>query len=472
MTTAAASPSSTNPLPLGIAGVRYADLYEPAGLRALYQRWHDELAARDAALCARYDAYRASQGEGLTPEEISALLVDVAPSVSEFVIRLFGCKDAFSAQRRAVEAELVLFRFKDEFVKRRAWKKKVADADAARAEGERRLRALGLDGAALDDERQVAPVINRLLDREAELKKRPVDDPELIAIREELGALEAWAAARKPELEQRWLSFQLAQPLPDALHLVELRRPSEKMPEEVVGPPEHRRARDGFKLTDRRMSPSEILAEVDYCLYCHDRAKDSCSTGLHDPKTGAVKPNALGVELNGCPLDERISEMHLLKRRGDSVGALALVCIDNPMLPGTGHRICNDCMKSCIYQKQDPVNIPQIETAVLTDVLSAPWGFEIYGLLTRWNPLNARRPYALPYAGTDVMVVGLGPAGYTLAHYLVNEGFGVVGIDGLKIEPLPAELVGDGGQPPRPIRDWSEIYKPLDARVLEGFGGV
>ena len=49
-------------------------------------------------------------------------------------------------------------------------------------------------------------------------------------------------------------------------------------------------------------------------------------------------------------------------------------------------------MKACIYQKQEPVNIPQIETGVLTDVLKLPWGVEIYGLLTRWNPLNVRRP--------------------------------------------------------------------------------
>ena len=47
-------------------------------------------------------------------------------------------------------------------------------------------------------------------------------------------------------------------------------------------------------------------------------------------------------------------------------------------------------MKACIYQKQEPVNIPQIETGVLTDVLELPWGVEIYGLLTRWNPLNVR----------------------------------------------------------------------------------
>ena len=157
---------------------------------------------------------------------------------------------------------------------------------------------------------------------------------------------------------------------------------------------------------------------------------------------------------------------------GDAVGALALVILDNPMCPGTGHRICNDCMKSCIYQKQEPVNIPQIETGVLTDVLRLPWGVEIYGLLTRWNPLNVRRPHALPYNGKNVLVVGLGPAGYTLAHYLVNEGFGVVGIDGLKIEPLPQALVGRQGRAPQPIRSWSDIYRQLDERVLEGFGGV
>ncbi len=125
------------------------------------------------------------------------------------------------------------------------------------------------------------------------------------------------------------------------------------------------------------------------------------------------------------------------------------------MCPGTGHRICNDCMKACIFQKQEPVNIPQAETGVLTDVLELPYGFEIYGLLTRWNPLNAKRPYALPYNGKNVLVVGLGPAGYTLAHYLLNEGFGVVGIDGLKIEPLDEELTGAGGRrvPARRARD-------------------
>ena len=166
--------------------------------------------------------------------------------------------------------------------------------------------------------------------------------------------------------------------------------------------------------------------------------------------------------------------MHLLRKAGDAIGALALVMLDNPMCPGTGHRICNDCMKSCIYQKQEPVNIPQIETGVLTDVLRMPWGVEIYGLLTRWNPLNVRRPYALPYNGKNILVVGLGPAGYTLAHYLVNEGFGVVGIDGLKIEPLPTALVGtadaSAAADPRLERDLPPARRPRARRLRRRVG--
>jgi len=131
------------------------------------------------------------------------------------------------------------------------------------------------------------------------------------------------------------------------------------------------------------------------------------------------------------------------------------------MVAGTGHRICNDCMKSCIFQKQDPVDIPQVETRALKDVLELPWGFEIYSLLTRWNPLNFARPIPRPDSGYKVLVVGLGPAGFTLSHHLMNDGHTVVGIDGLKIEPLPEDVSGvtvRGERAPfRPIHDVNEL---------------
>ena len=106
--------------------------------------------------------------------------------------------------------------------------------------------------------------------------------------------------------------------------------------------------------------------------------------------------------------------MNVVKQHGNPIGALAIVTIDNPMAAGTGHRICNDCMKSCIFQKQEPVDIPQVETRTLKDVLELPWGFEIYSLLTRWNPLNFARPVPAAATGYKVLVVGLGPAGFTL----------------------------------------------------------
>jgi NADPH-dependent glutamate synthase beta subunit-like oxidoreductase/NAD(P)H-flavin reductase len=294
-------------------------------------------------------------------------------------------------------------------------------------------------------------------------------------VRSLLRLLEQWCAmrlldpSRKREVD-RWASFRFPEPT-DFDHLVKT-HPSSTDPDApfMEASASHLRRRDGFTLTDPRMNLREVLGEVHYCVYCHERDKDSCSKGVR--KDSHYKTNPLGVTLKKCPLDEKVPEMHLLRRNGDPLASLALVMIDNPMCPGTGHRICNDCMKGCIYQTQDPVNIPQIETRVLTEVLGLPWGVEIYGLLTRWNPLNVRRPQALPYNGKNVLVVGLGPAGYTLSQHLLNEGFGVVAVDGLKIEPLPREWIGEEGAAPRPVRDFSEICSDLNRRILAGFGGV
>ncbi|MEI9814476.1 MAG: FAD-dependent oxidoreductase [Acidobacteriota bacterium] len=223
------------------------------------------------------------------------------------------------------------------------------------------------------------------------------------------------------------------------------------------------------------MNLSQALDQANYCIKCHNQGKDSCSSGLHE-KDGAYKSSHFGVALAGCPLEEKISEMNLVKQNGNPIGALAIVTIDNPMAAATGHRICNDCMKSCIYQKQEPVDIPQVETRSLKDVLELPWGFEIYGLLTRWNPLNFARPVPKASSGYKVLVVGLGPAGFTLSHHLMNDGHTVAAVDGLKIEPLDPHVSGVtplGERVPfRAIHDVTELYESLDDRVMAGFGGV
>jgi NADPH-dependent glutamate synthase beta subunit-like oxidoreductase/NAD(P)H-flavin reductase len=246
--------------------------------------------------------------------------------------------------------------------------------------------------------------------------------------------------------------------------------------------PEHIRRRHGFALTDPGTDLAGALDQANYCIWCHTQGKDSCSKGLTEkpspdsPHQVTFKKSPFGVTLAGCPLEEKISEFHTLKAQGQAISALAVIVIDNPTVAATGHRICNDCMKACIYQKQEPVNIPQIETRTLKDVLELPWGFEVYSLLTRWNPLNFGRPLPLPASGRKVLVAGMGPAGFTLAHHLMNEGHAVAGIDGLKIEPLPAALSGvaqDGARVAfEPVRDVTTLYESLDQRVMAGFGGV
>jgi NADPH-dependent glutamate synthase beta subunit-like oxidoreductase/NAD(P)H-flavin reductase len=455
---------------LGIPGFTFADLHQPTRLRALYDLFCAEVGRLDAELWTKWEAYR-SDPNALGSVARSDLIVAMAPHVSRFLAQLFSVGP--DAERMAAETRAYddLFRFKVDFVRRRALPllkagKRVAATPEDHAYVDR-IMAGGADDLAR--ELALARAGCALLDRREAARTASDDEKGVVAA--ELERLERWCAAHVHDPRYRsWVVFRFPESL-DPMHLVHIKRPQATLPELLVGPEEELRRRDGFTLTDGRYTRRETLSEIHYCVLCHERDKDSCSKGIRD-KTGAVVPNALGVSLHGCPLDEKISEMHVLRKRGDALGALAIVAIDNPMCPGTGHRICNDCMKACIYQKQEPVDIPQVETGVLTDVLEMPWGVEIYGLLTRWNPLNVRRPHALPYNGKNVLVVGLGPAGYTLAHYLLNEGFGVVAIDGLKIEPLPDDLTGKDGTAPRPIRSWKEIYLPLDERALEGFGGV
>jgi NADPH-dependent glutamate synthase beta subunit-like oxidoreductase/NAD(P)H-flavin reductase len=452
---------------LGVPGYTFADLHEPERLASLYERFCEETAAADPALWIEWDAYRRAPDAPMPPIALSNLLIAMAPHVSRFLKRLFDVDAPASTIAASTRAQDDLFRFKVDFVRRRVLPLLKGGAHvAATAEDDAVVEAMIAGAGTTDRELAVARAGCTLLDDDRESAS-----PKPLAPSPRLEALRRWCAARLHDRAYRhWVIFRFPETV-DPFHLVEVERQDPRMPEAQTGPGWRLRRRDGFGLTDGRMHPREVLSEIHYCVLCHERDKDSCSKGLHD-KGGKVSVNPLGIELEGCPLDEKISEMHTLRKDGDAIGALALVVVDNPMCPGTGHRICNDCMKSCIYQKQEPVNIPQIETGVLTDVLGLPFGVEIYGLLTRWNPLNVRRPYALPYNGKKVLVVGLGPAGYTLAHYLVNEGFGVVGIDGLKIEPLPEDITGTDRSAPQAIRDWREIYRPLDERVLEGFGGV
>ncbi len=448
------------------------DLYTREGLARLDARFLEHLESASPDLHHRLLAARrgaSTPGAAMENKAQSELIIELAAHVEDFVGALFGIGPELAALQARENQLAPLYSVKRKFVQRRAL--------SGTAGGMTAEQAAAIDGESIADELAkrfgepltelaFAAHVSQWLEAESQYELE-------IGLAARYAAWATLAPAGRAK-HKHGILFKTPHKL-DMLHLVPVEALTGDGADRLRLSPDHWREREGFKLTDQGMDVTAALDQAHYCIKCHNQEKDSCSTGLRE-KTGEFRKSIFGVALAGCPLSEKISEMNVVRQRGNPVGALAIVTVDNPMAAATGHRICNDCMKSCVFQKQEPVDIPQIETRTLKDVLELPWGFEIYSLLTRWNPLNFERPLPRAATGHKVLVVGLGPAGFTLAHHLMNDGHAVVGIDGLKIEPLAAEIAGvdaTGTRAPfQLIRDIAAISESLDDRVMAGFGGV
>ncbi len=457
-------------IPVTGSGLSFDDLHSRDGLLRLDQRFLAGLKVSDTVLHEQLARARADPA-ALASKQESELLLALVPHLERFVARLFGIEMEVQALAAKHHQLAPLYQVKRQFVQRKAMHRYPS------------REATGFDGLALERELETMfgePFTELAYARHVTewQKDESAHVPHLeCALR-----YAAWAAHTEEGRKRRQGGVLFKAPAKlDPQRLIPV------VTDESGGYRSHRlerhslRRRDGFKLTDPGADLVRALDEANYCIWCHEQGKDSCSKGLLEKgATGrgvaSFKKSPFGVTLAGCPLEEKISEFHQAKAEGYAIGALAIIVVDNPMVAATGHRICNDCMKSCIYQKQEPVDIPQAETRTLKDVLELPWGFELYSLLTRWNPLNIRSPYPKQASGKRVLIAGMGPAGIALAHHLMNEGHTVVGVDGLKIEPLPPGLCGVDARGARvafqPVRDARELYEALDRRVMAGFGGV
>jgi len=131
--------------PLGVGDFRYQDLHREDRLAELDAYFLSELDREDPAVGSRLRAYRAEPA-AFDPLSRSKLLVDAGRFVGAFVARLFGVEREWQAQIEIARPEAVLFRFRRDFLQRRASKVALPDlASEAAEEIAARGRALERD---------------------------------------------------------------------------------------------------------------------------------------------------------------------------------------------------------------------------------------------------------------------------------------------------------------------------------------
>src|SRR5262249_8425911 len=217
--------------------------------------------------------------------------------VGAFVARLCGIEREWRAQAAAAGPEAVLFRFRRDFLQRRAVKAKLpqdlggeeanrieltgrameqalfpnlpwpADPELATSRMASELLDLESDFLAAVRQKKIPAVPDASSERGRELARlassaagadtipRPAgaSDEMLLAFLEALiAAYAAWSGLRLKRSDLRreirsWTSFHLPEPV-DYAALVETERPNRSIPEERVGPRSRRRRRDGFGL--------------------------------------------------------------------------------------------------------------------------------------------------------------------------------------------------------------------------------
>lgn len=422
--------------------LQWQDLYDSNKLAVLHRHFLNNLKQENADV---YTDIYATKPQG------NNYLIPLAMAIESFVIELFGLDENAQNTYDEHHKYRLAARFKREFIQRDAL---YAHTSADEINGDEVLQQLSkLLGQTIDPAKEVEFAGLGL----AALSRQ---DEKVVRLFREYSA---WAYYSNAGKQRHLKGFLFKKP---GVTCAQTRVLCQRDEHSVITSPKII-PRTGFNLTDTGVAIPKAVDEAFYCIKCHDRGKDTCRTGFKT-NTDGFKHDELNQPLSGCPLDQKISEMNVLFEHGQLIAALAVVTLDNPMVAATGHRICYDCARSCIFQKQDPVDIPSIETRLLKQVLDMPYGFEIYSLLTRWNPLNLDAPYPAQQSGYHVLVVGQGPSGFALSHLMMQQGHRVTAIDGLKVEPLSCALKDTS----TPIRNIADYYEPLSKRYAKGFGGV
>src|SRR5947207_10440860 len=253
-------------------GLSFAELYERDGLVRLDAAFLDHLGAAESALGPQLEAARAT--DTLDPKAESALIIEIAPHLDDFLAKLFGIEAEFRALAARHNELAPLYSVKRQFVQRRA-ANKVKPEEAAKLDGpalEAELKKNHLDGRF--DELTFAKKVSHWLAHEAE-HAVPLD----LALKYSAWALHTPAGR---ERIKAGVLFKAPAKIDPQNLLVHAQKSDREGVVTYTIRPEHIRRRKGFALTDPGTDLVGALDQANYCIWCHTQSKDSCSKGLRE----------------------------------------------------------------------------------------------------------------------------------------------------------------------------------------------
>ena len=279
-------------------GLGFDDFYDREGLSRLDAAFVAWLKDASIDLHARLMAARATP-EALAVKDESNLLIELARPLEDFIGMLFGVGEQVASLRGRHSRLAPLYDCKRLFVQRyvtRAIKPDTAAAlDGASVTARIKLGA-ELSAGLEEWELAFALAVRDLVGAEFKVE---TPTPEITAFAE----YAAWAL-HHPEGKKRHRDgplFKVPHKL-DFEHLVPIETETVdgvirmKLPRPLL------RHREGFALTDQGFDLVRTLDQANYCIWCHNQGKDSCSRGLRDRKTGAFQKSPFGVTLVGDQL--------------------------------------------------------------------------------------------------------------------------------------------------------------------------
>ena len=278
--------------------MQFADLYDNAALIKLDAAFLAFVASRDDALhqCllkARHDP------TGIVAKAASELLLALTPHVDAFIAELFGITAEVEALTTRHLELSPLYSVKRLFVQRKAANKYKGEA-ADRLNGPELAAQLdSMLGGQFTELAFAKKVVEWQKDEASHADKLDI-------------ALQyaAWALLTSTGREKHHAGVLFKAPHKlEMQHLVPTAVEASKGYTTHTFPIEKLRRRDGFKLTDKGTDLKGALDQANYCIWCHEQGKDSCSKGFVESKPGAdgapvksFKKNPLGIALEGCPL--------------------------------------------------------------------------------------------------------------------------------------------------------------------------